>query len=75
MHPRKNPLQNILRTGLKPHCTHSATQVEDEVKFPEYVDVSDDAKDFILGIMQKNPDDRMVMKDIFKHPFIRKYTN
>jgi serine/threonine protein kinase len=43
------------------------------VKFPEYIDVSDDAKSFILGIMQKNPDDRMMMKDIFKHPFIRKY--
>jgi serine/threonine protein kinase len=47
--------------------------VEDEVKFPEYVDVTDESKSFILGIMQKNPDDRMVMKDIFKHPFIRKY--
>ena len=43
------------------------------MKFPEYIDVSDDAKSFILGIMQKNPDDRMMMKDIFKHPFIRKY--
>ncbi len=49
--------------------------MEDEVKFPEYVDVSEEAKSFILGIMQKNPDDRMVMKDIFKHPFIRKYLN
>jgi serine/threonine protein kinase len=49
--------------------------VEDEVKFPEYIDVSDEAKSFILGIMQKNPDDRMVMKDIFKHQFIRKYIN
>ena len=39
------------------------------------MDVTDDAKEFILGIMQKNPDDRMVMKDIFKHPFIRKHLN
>ena len=37
------------------------------------MDVTEDAKSFILGIMQKNPDDRMVMKDIFKHTFIRKY--
>ncbi len=48
-------------------------QVEDEVKFPEYIDVTDEAKSFILGIMQKDPDDRMNMKDIFKHQFIRKH--
>lgn len=29
--------------------------VEDEISFPEYVDVSDDAKNFILKIMKKKP--------------------
>lgn len=50
-------------------------QVSDEIKFPEYVDVTDDAKDLILGICQKNPDDRMDMRGILRHPFITKYVN
>lgn len=30
--------------------------VEDEIKFPEYIDTSDEAKDFILKIMKKKPE-------------------
>jgi serine/threonine protein kinase len=69
----QNPLQDLLLAGPQPNCNECAMQVEDEVKFPEYIDVSEEAKSFILGILQKDPDDRMVMKDIFKHPFIKKY--
>lgn len=47
--------------------------MEDEIKFPEYVDVSDDVKDFILKICKKDPDERMEMRDILRHPFITKY--
>jgi hypothetical protein len=36
--------------------------VEDEIKFPEYIDVTDDAKDFILKIMKKKPEERMEIK-------------
>lgn len=37
------------------------------------MDVTDDAKDFILRIMKKKPEERMDMKDIMRHPFITKY--
>jgi serine/threonine protein kinase len=47
--------------------------VEDEIKFPEYVDVTDDAKDFILKIMKKKPEERMEIKEMMRHPFITKY--
>lgn len=30
--------------------------VEDEIKFPEYIDTTDEAKDFILKIMKKKPE-------------------
>jgi serine/threonine protein kinase len=47
--------------------------VEDEIKFPEYIDVTDEAKDFILKICKKNPEERMEMREILRHPFITKY--
>ena len=43
------------------------------ITFPDYVDVSDQAKDFILKIMKKKPEDRMEMREIMRHPFITKY--
>jgi serine/threonine protein kinase len=39
------------------------------------VDVTDDAKDFILRIMKKRPEERMEMRDIMHHPFITKHLN
>lgn len=48
-------------------------QVEDEIKFPEYIDTSDEAKDFILKIMKKKPEERMEIRDMLRHPFITKY--
>lgn len=50
-------------------------QVEDEIKFPEYVDVTDEAKDFILRICKKNPEERMEIREMLRHPFITKYLN
>jgi serine/threonine protein kinase len=47
--------------------------VEDEIKFPEYVDVTDEAKDLILKIMKKKPEERIEIKEIMRHPFITKY--
>lgn len=35
--------------------------------------MTEEAKDFILKICKKNPDDRMEMRDIMRHPFITKY--
>lgn len=48
-------------------------QVEDEISFPEYVDVTDEAKSFILGIMKKKPEERMGIREMLRHPFITKY--
>lgn len=73
MFTRKNPFPYLLRARFEQNSTMILIKVEDEVKFPEYIDVTEQAKSFILGIMQKNPDDRFTMKDIFKHVFIRKY--
>lgn len=49
--------------------------MEDEIKFPEYIDVTEETKDFILKICKKDPDERMDMRDILRHPFITKYLN
>jgi hypothetical protein len=35
--------------------------------------VSDEAKDFILRICKKIPEERMDMRGILRHPFITKY--
>ena len=69
----QNTIQNLLLARLKQNCNHYLTQVEDEIKFPEYVDVTDEVKDFILRICKKDPDERMEMRDILRHPFITKY--
>jgi hypothetical protein len=37
------------------------------------VDVSDEAKDFILKIMRKKPEERMGIREMLRHPFIAKY--
>lgn len=37
------------------------------------MDVTDETKDFILRICKKDPDERMEMRDILRHPFITKY--
>ena len=45
----------------------------DEVQFPDYVDVTEEAKDFILKTLKKAPEDRMELKEMLRHPFISKY--
>jgi serine/threonine protein kinase len=39
------------------------------------VDVSEEARDFILGIMKKKPEERMEMRAIMRHPFITMHLN
>ena len=70
---RKDPLQNLFLARSQQNRTHCFIEVSDEINFPEYVDVSDEAKDFILGIMKKKPEERMEMREILRHPFITKY--
>jgi serine/threonine protein kinase len=46
-------------------------QAEEEVKFPPYIDISDNAKDFILKTLNKDPSSRCSLIDLFYHPFLR----
>ena len=46
--------------------------MSDDITFPEYVEVSDDAKDFILGTMKKQGEERMEIRQMLRHPFITK---
>ena len=41
--------------------------------FPDYVDVSDEAQDFILKILKKKSEERMEIREMLRHPFITKY--
>ena len=70
---RKDTLQNLFLIRSEQNRIFLLIKVEDEINFPEYVDVTDEAKDFILGIMKKKPEERMEMKQIMRHPFILKY--
>lgn len=43
------------------------------MQFPDYVDVSDEAKDFIMRTLKKVPEERMDIREMLRHPFIAKY--
>ena len=45
----------------------------DEIRFPSYIDLSEEYKDFVLKILRKNPKDRMCCEDLLLHPFLEKY--
>ena len=69
----ENPFQNLFRNGSEKNCKSVVTEVTDEVKFPDYVDVSEEAKDFILRCLKKKPEERMEIREMIRHPFINKY--
>lgn len=43
---------------------------EDEVKFPTDISISSDAKQFVLDILRKNPDQRPSLEELMSHPFL-----
>eukprot|EP01125_Pyxidicula_operculata_P019319 TRINITY_DN699_c0_g1_i1.p1 TRINITY_DN699_c0_g1~~TRINITY_DN699_c0_g1_i1.p1 ORF type:complete len:361 (+),score=55.91 TRINITY_DN699_c0_g1_i1:290-1372(+) len=45
---------------------------KNEIKYPKYL--SSDAVSFLKALLQKNPDDRITIDDIFLHPWIVKHT-
>lgn len=45
----------------------------DDVQFPDYVDVTEEAKDFILKTLKKVPEERLDVREMLRHPFISKY--
>lgn len=52
-------------------CEEELSKIaEEEIKFPPWVDITENAKDFILKILQKNPQDRISMTKLLEHPFL-----
>lgn len=45
--------------------------IEDEVEFPSNVEVTKEAKDFVLKILKKNPCQRMKIDGLLKHSFLQ----
>jgi serine/threonine protein kinase len=43
-----------------------------ELKFPDEISASDEAKDFIMNLLEKNPGKRMEIDKALKHPFLQK---
>lgn len=48
----------------------SFIQVSDEVTFPDYVEISDRAKNFVMRILEKEPSKRCSLDDLLGHPFL-----
>jgi serine/threonine protein kinase len=40
--------------------------------FPNDILISDQAKDFVLKILKKNPDDRLKIDKLLEHPFLQR---
>ena len=51
--------------------------INSNVIYPEkyWNSISLDAKNFVMSILKKNPQDRINIKDILNHPWIQKYSN
>lgn len=45
--------------------------INEELKFPDSSDVSDDAKDLILHMLCKNPDERYTINDVLRHKWFQ----
>jgi serine/threonine protein kinase len=43
---------------------------DDEIEFPDWVEISPKAKDFIFKILQKDPSDRISISKLLVHPFL-----
>lgn len=46
--------------------------VKDEISIPSYVYVSKEGRDFLDKCLQKNPNDRVTIKELANHPFLVK---
>lgn len=40
------------------------------MRFPPYIDITDNAKDFILKALNKDPSGRLSLLDLYYHPFL-----
>ena len=44
--------------------------ISDDLKFPEAIKISDEAKDFISSIIVKDPSERLTGNDVLSHPWL-----
>jgi serine/threonine protein kinase len=69
----------ILLSGYSPFEENDQNKNFSEINFPDedWADVSLEAKDLIQKMMQKNPNQRISMEEIFEHPLLKKkkYSN
>src|SRR3990167_6911954 len=66
-------------TGTTPFVASTSERTREKIVnnpliFPKHPTISDDAKDLISRLLVKNADNRMTVKEIPNHPFIRKFT-
>lgn len=47
-------------------------QIKDDIVFPKDISISEEAQDFILKILKKNPEDRLKIDKLLEHPFLQK---
>lgn len=63
-------------TGLPPYYSHDTEEIyarilHEELEFPDHVNLSEDLQDLLLGLLTKNPEDRIGarygVRDILNH--------
>jgi len=47
--------------------------IKDDIKIPSYVNLSDESKSFLFSCLQKNPEDRMSIRELLNHEFFKKF--
>lgn len=47
--------------------------IKDEIKIPSYVQLSDEATNFLFACLQKNPEHRLSIRELLQHDFFKKY--
>lgn len=47
--------------------------IKEDIVFPSDLSLTSDAKDFVLKILKKNPDDRLKVEKLLEHPFLRRH--
>lgn len=67
----KVPFKIVCESDLQKIVMNSLIQLYDDITFPDYLHISDVAKDFIVNLMHKDPTQRMDMDEIKNHPFLR----
>ena len=50
-------------------------QIENGVHFPTEIEISNEAKDLLLSLLQEDPVKRITLPQIMSHPWITRYTS